>query len=202
MRTQIIKVLGVGSRRRRERAGQVARTELHRYAVEQWSRRWRASRDSAGRGRRGAAKFDLRPDVYAGLDRRQADAAAPGRGAGVAAARRRGRHDSLRLRRCERDSAAATGSQKLKPREIASSARACAFWIDLSGRRVYLIAIRGPRSAYYKLKAQFSRITRRETCFTDAATPRTPTDAPPTQNDPHKLRRLRRPTGPQRAALC
>ena len=26
-------------------------------------------------------------------------------------------------------------------------------------------------------------------------------DAPPTQNDPHNLRRLRRPTGPQRAAL-
>ena len=30
---------------------------------------------------------------------------------------------------------------------------------------------------------------------------RTPTDAPPTQNDPHKLRRLRRPTGPRRAAM-
>ena len=27
-------------------------------------------------------------------------------------------------------------------------------------------------------------------------------DAPPTQDDPHNLRRLRRPTGPQRAALC
>ena len=28
------------------------------------------------------------------------------------------------------------------------------------------------------------------------------TDAPPTQNAPHKLRRLRRPTGPRRAAMC
>ena len=28
------------------------------------------------------------------------------------------------------------------------------------------------------------------------------TNAKPTQNDPHKLRRLRRPTGPRRAALC
>ena len=27
------------------------------------------------------------------------------------------------------------------------------------------------------------------------------TNAQPTQNDPHKLRRLRRPTGPQRAAM-
>ena len=28
------------------------------------------------------------------------------------------------------------------------------------------------------------------------------TNAKPTQNDPHNLRRLRRPTGPQRAAMC
>jgi len=31
--------------------------------------------------------------------------------------------------------------------------------------------------------------------------PRNPNNSPQTQDDPHKLRRLRRPTGPQRAAL-
>ena len=31
---------------------------------------------------------------------------------------------------------------------------------------------------------------------------RDPQRPPPGQNDPHNLRRLRRPTGPRRAALC
>ena len=43
------------------------------------------------------------------------------------------------------------------------------------------------------------------TCASILYTKNTPrgatTTTPPTQNDPHKLRRLRRPTGPQRAAV-